>query len=172
MAQERSSHGSGSAANSADSLGEGLSDRQATHALDELSSAFRASARRWEIIVYPALVAFFLLAIYGFFLIYNLTRDAKDIAGHMGVVAERMEEVSSRMTTVSQRMNEMTTTADHIATKLDTQTKAVKQMNANIGHMRVSMHRMQNNVDRIRYHFAVWNDTAGRPMSLMNQFLP
>jgi uncharacterized protein YoxC len=172
MAKEHSSHGSESATDSTDSSGEALTEQEASQALGELSAAFRASARRWEIIVYPALVAFFLLAIYGFFLIYNLTRDAQEIAGHMGVVAERMEKVSGDMTTVSQRMNEMTQTSQHIATKLDAQTKAVKQMNANIGHMRVSIHRMQNNVDRIRYHFAVWNDTAGRPMSLMNQFLP
>ena len=40
-----------------------------------LSEVFESSARRWELIVYPSLFAFIILAAYGFYLIYNLARD-------------------------------------------------------------------------------------------------
>ena len=37
--------------------------------LDNFSRTFEASARRWELVVYPSLLAFIVLAAYGFFLI-------------------------------------------------------------------------------------------------------
>ena len=48
--------------------------------LDKLASGFTESARRWEMIVYPSLVAFIILAAYGFFLIYSLTSDVTRVA--------------------------------------------------------------------------------------------
>ena len=43
--------------------------------LERLANTFDNSARRWEMVVYPSLFAFVLLAGYGFFLIYRLTHD-------------------------------------------------------------------------------------------------
>ena len=41
---------------------------------DRLAQVFESSARRWELIVYPSLFAFIILAAYGFYLIFNLPR--------------------------------------------------------------------------------------------------
>lgn len=38
-------------------------------AVDRLSQAFETSAKRWELIVYPSLFAFIILAAYGFYLV-------------------------------------------------------------------------------------------------------
>ena len=45
------------------------------HHMDRLATAFESSAHRWELMVYPSLFAFIILASYGFFLIYSLTTD-------------------------------------------------------------------------------------------------
>ncbi|MGB5456237.1 MAG: hypothetical protein WBO18_09740, partial [Gammaproteobacteria bacterium] len=44
-------------------------------ALSRLADTFDKSARRWEMVVYPSMFAFILLAGYGFYLIYHLTHD-------------------------------------------------------------------------------------------------
>ena len=48
--------------------------------MDKFARTFEASARRWELIVYPSMLAFIVLAAYGFFLIYTLTGDVGRLA--------------------------------------------------------------------------------------------
>ncbi len=48
--------------------------------LSDFAKSFDKSARRWELIVYPSLFAFIILAMYGFFLIYSLTQDIRTMA--------------------------------------------------------------------------------------------
>ena len=72
--------------------------------LDQLSKAFMASARRWEMIVYPALFAFIILAAYGFFLIYSLTTDISRVADDMNKITLTMERVAVNMDAGSKNM--------------------------------------------------------------------
>ena len=72
--------------------------------LDKLSTAFMESARRWEMIVYPSLLAFIILAGYGFFLIYSLTKDVHLVVEDMHKVTASMERVVVNMDIVSKNM--------------------------------------------------------------------
>ena len=49
-------------------------------AMDRFVRVFETSARRWELIIYPAMLAFVVLAGYGFFLIYTLSKDISTLA--------------------------------------------------------------------------------------------
>ena len=51
--------------------------------MDRFVRVFENSARRWELIVYPAMLAFVVLAAYGFFLIYTLSKDIHTVAKGM-----------------------------------------------------------------------------------------
>jgi len=51
--------------------------------MEQFVSSFQQSTRRWEIIVYPAMFAFVVLAGYGFFLIFSLTDDMSNMADSM-----------------------------------------------------------------------------------------
>ena len=51
--------------------------------MDKFATTFEASARRWELVVYPSLLAFIVLAAYGFYLIYTLTGDISRLARSM-----------------------------------------------------------------------------------------
>ncbi len=119
--------------------------------METLSSAFTASARRWETIVYPSLFAFILLAAYGFYLIYSLTQDAHKIA-------QNMEQISTNMVLVAQRMEEVTHNTNN-------QTVAMKDMVVNMHNMNVSMNQM-------RHDMSVMNYNVSRPMSKINSFMP
>ncbi len=41
-------------------------------AMDRFVRVFESSARRWELVMYPAMLAFVLLAAYGFFLMLSI----------------------------------------------------------------------------------------------------
>ena len=76
-------------------------EQEVGRSLEQLSSAFTASARRWELIVYPSLVAFIILAGYGFFLIYSLTQDVERVAASMGAITQSMDGVAQNMNNVA-----------------------------------------------------------------------
>ena len=139
-------------------LGSDTADGGLEHSLETLSTAFTASARRWEAIVYPSLFAFILLAAYGFFLIYNLTNDVKRVAYSMDTIVTNMEEISVNMKVMSNNMVVMTQT-------LDTQSSSMREMTFYMRNMDVSMRQM-------RYDMSVMNNSVSRPMQFMNTFLP
>ena len=125
--------------------------------LETLSSAFTASAKRWETIVYPSLFAFILLAAYGFYLIYNLTSDVSRVAKNMETIAANMQDVATNMNSVSRNMVVMTQT-------VDSQSASMVEMTLYMRHMSVSMGQM-------RYDLSVMNNSVSRPMQFMNTFM-
>jgi len=126
--------------------------------LETLSSAFMASAKRWEMIVYPSLFAFIILAAYGFYLIYNLTYDVKKVANHMESIATNMSTMTVNMNSVSRNMVLMTQT-------IDSQSASMHEMTLHMRHMSMSMGQM-------RYDLSIMNNSVSRPMSFMNTFMP
>ena len=112
--------------------------------MGELNKTFASSARRWEMIVYPSLFAFILLATYGFFLIYSLTQDVGSVANDMNSISKNMQEV---------------------VIHLDSQTLTMREMNVHVRNMGLSMNQMSHEV-------AVMNNSISRPMQFMNSFTP
>ena len=126
--------------------------------LDKLSTAFMESARRWEMIVYPSLFAFIILAAYGFFLIYSLTKDVHYVVEDMHKITASMERVVVNMDAISKNMVVMTQT-------VDSQSASMKEMVYHIRGMNMSMNQM-------RYDMSIMNNSVSRPMSFMNNFMP
>ena len=119
--------------------------------LDKLSTAFMESARRWEMIVYPSLVAFIILAAYGFFLIYSLTKDVHYVVQDMHKIVLNMEVVSKNMVIMTQTV--------------DSQSSSMREMVYHVRGMNMSMNQM-------RQDMSILNNNVSRPMSFMNDFLP
>jgi len=115
-----------------------------SQSMDELTKTFTASARRWEMIVYPSMFAFILLATYGFFLIYSLTQDVGSIATEMKAINSTMQDV---------------------VVSMHTQTQTIHEMNGYVRNMSVSVGQMSHEV-------AVINNSVSRPMQFMNSFTP
>lgn len=133
-------------------------DGSLVKSLDILSKAFMASARRWEMIVYPALFAFILLSAYGFFLIYSLTNNISRVADDMNQITHSMQKISTQMDVVSKNMVLMTQTMDSQLVSMNDMAYQVRGMNVSINQM--------------RYDFSVLNNSVSRPMSFMNTFMP
>jgi len=160
-------------------------DKQANEALsheDEyqrLSEVFESSARRWELIIYPSLFAFIVLALYGFYLIYNLQRDVHYLAisvdTNMTTLAGNMQSVSQNMGQMTTNIRAMTVSLDSIDRKVGT----LEPMLTNLGSMDDSMRQITPTIQSLNYaahgmqhNMYRMNRDMGRPMRVMNTFMP
>ena len=108
-----------------------------SESLNELTKTFTASTRRWEMIVFPAMFAFIILATYGFFLIYSLTKDVGDIASEMKSINHTMQAVvvnMERQTLTVQEMNgyvrDVSVSANRMSHDLSSASRPMKFMNS------------------------------------------
>ena len=166
-------------------------------ALTDFAESFRKSARRWEVMVYPAVLLFFIMAISGFWLIYSLTIDMHTLALHvdplmpdnMGTMAQRIEDLSANVAHISgeiqvvaQKMSNLDSSVDNmnetmieirthmsdISGKLDT----LPPMLATISDMNRSMRGMTWNTGVMTRDVSHMNQSFSRPLSFMNAFMP
>lgn len=151
--------------------------------LERFVHSFEKSARRWEIVVYPALFAFVVLAGYGFFLIYSLSNNMSKIAysldPHMGPHMQSMSENISRL---SDKISLMTDTVGAMSHQLETlppmlghmdsMSKSIAHMDESITELNYSINTMQMSMTYMRQDIGSMNRNVSRPMSFFNSFAP
>lgn len=147
-------------------------ERSESYSLDRLSEAFETSARRWELIVYPSLFAFIILAAYGFYLVFSLAKDvhylALSVDSNMTVLSSNMQSVSENMGRLTKNVQTMTVHMENINDKVGT----LEPMLTNMNSMDKSMRSMTMTTHNMRNDMAHMNHNISRPMSFMNTFLP
>ncbi|VAW55762.1 hypothetical protein MNBD_GAMMA07-1019 [hydrothermal vent metagenome] len=133
--------------------------------LDKLTNAFTISTKKWEKVVYPAMFAFILLSIYGFFLIYNLTKD-------MSTVTHEMVSISKNMAAISTDVHAMNIIMEHQSHHIAEMNQVMKQQSHIIGEMNNHMLSMSTSVNQMRYDLSIMNSSISKPMNFMNSFMP
>lgn len=128
------------------------------HHMERLATTFESSARRWEMIVYPSLFAFIVLASYGFYLVYSLTHDVASLARNVSVLTQSIDHMVVNMDSISTNMGGMSTDLHSI--------------NNSVSTMNDSTRSMAMSVDGMRHHVGAMNYNIGRPMSQMTSFMP
>jgi hypothetical protein len=141
-------------------------------AIDRLSQAFETSAKRWELIVYPSLFAFIILAAYGFYLVFSLAKDVHYLAisvdSNMTVMASNMQSISDNVGQMSANVRTMAVGVDSMARDVST----LEPMLTSIQTMDRSMQHMTLTTSNMSGDMAVMNRNIGRPMQFMNWFMP
>jgi methyl-accepting chemotaxis protein len=143
--------------------------------LDNFSRTFEASARRWELVVYPSLLAFIVLAAYGFFLIYTLTGDVSRLARSMESVVVSMDGVVTTMTTVSGNVAAMSTNLTSIADDVGEGSETMVSMNDKLQEINETMNVMAVPMYQIRHDMAGMNHNmhkVAQPMRMMGGIMP
>ncbi|MBK5971242.1 hypothetical protein CCR91_21355 [Thiorhodovibrio winogradskyi] len=137
-----------------------------------MSQAFETSARRWELIVYPSLFAFIILAAYGFYLVFSLAKDVHYLAisvdSNMTVLASNMQSVSDNMVQISNNVRNMTSSVD----AMETHSRTLEPMLSNMESMTESIRSMTYTTATMRDDLGGMNRSIGRPMSFMNNMMP
>jgi uncharacterized protein YoxC len=153
--------------------------------MDRFVRVFEASARRWELIVYPAMLAFVVLAAYGFFLIYTLSKDINTLARgmdpemgkHLSHISESVIYLSENVRTMTRRVYHMSESVEDMAGKmtalehLEPMLVNMHGMNTSMGGMNQEMRRMNVTGDVMRYEMGNMGDSM-RPLNFMNNFVP
>ena len=151
-----------------------------TDPLERLANTFDSSAKRWEMVVYPSLFAFVLLAGYGFFLIYRLTHDISTLSQSVTRMAVIVSDAMPRMT---KDLNIMTGSIDNMTGNIDGMTTEITsmsgQMNSltpmsnniqsmthNIGNMNRSVYGMQRDMHGMN------RTVSSGPFGMMNDIMP
>ncbi|MCB1875922.1 MAG: hypothetical protein KDH88_08110 [Chromatiales bacterium] len=153
-----------------------------TDAMERFLTSFERSARRWEIVVYPALLAFIVLAAYGFFLIYNLTYDMHVVAGsldpnmgeHMVQLSTNMEQMANNVAVMTHQIQSMTGDIRDISGKLDSM-EHMENLAPMLTRLERMDHSMQNiviSMDMMRQDMAMMSKNVSRPMSMLNRMMP
>jgi len=148
-------------------------DSQANaYAMDRLSQAFENSARRWELIVYPTLFAFIILAAYGFYLVFSLAKDVHYLAisvdSNMTVLASNMQSISDNMGQISSNVRTMAVGVDSMARDVS----VLEPMLTSLQGMEQSVQSMTYTTATMRDEVGIMNRNIGRPMHFINSFMP
>jgi len=181
---------------------EELAEIQARHAenLDRLACTMTTGIQRWEKVIYPMMIAFIVLAVYGFYLIYNVTRDMNHITHNMNAMTSAVVDITE---TLDQKMNQMDHQMGAINIHMDkmnqnissvpnldkniaqmnlainslnqqvvTMTDNMVQMNQSIAQMNQSVYNLNYAANRMSNHVGELNHNFSGPMSTVNSMMP
>jgi uncharacterized protein YoxC len=154
-------------------------------AMDRFVRVFETSARRWELIIYPAMLAFVVLAGYGFFLIYTLSKDINtmaqgmdpDMGKHLSHISESVIYLSENVRTMTRRVYHMSESVETMADRmvslqhLEPMLNNMQGMNRSMDAMNQNISSMNTSMDAMRYDMGDMSHSM-RPMGEMNSFMP
>jgi len=151
------------------------SNNDEKYSMDRLSMAFETSARRWELIVYPSLFAFILLAAYGFYLIFSLAKDvhflALSVDSNMNIMSSNLQTMTDSVGQLSANVRTMAVSVDSMANDvrtLEPMMTSMEAMNESMKTITYSTSNMQHDMRAMNYNI---NDVS-RPMTMWNSFMP
>jgi len=153
--------------------------------MDRFVRVFEASVRRWELVIYPAMLGFVVLASYGFFLIYTLSKDISTMAQgmdpelgkHLSHISESVIYLSENMRTMTRRVYHMSESVETMAGRMETleylepMLANMQGMNLSMEAMSQNMHTMNISIDGMRYDMGDMSHSL-QPMDRMNNILP
>jgi hypothetical protein len=144
--------------------------------LQEFEAKANHTTKRMQMLVYPAMVAFFILSAFGFFLIYSLTSDVNRMAD---TIVHMSQSVDDNMTSISGTMNHMSGTMDTLGTSTEKMSNNVGKMTATtnemsgaISGMKPAIYDMAASTNNMQRDFWSLNKNISTPLSFMNNFLP
>ncbi len=167
-----------------------------TKTMEEFLKSSQESSKFWEKIVYPAMFAFIVLALYGFFLIYSLTSDMRRIAmsfdpemtAHMATMTKSVDALTADIASMTQQVRLMSSNIQNISTKmaaLDNLTPMLgelQSMDTSLGDMNTSVSGLDRSVyglggsveqmSRDTYRMQHDMHKVGKPLGFFNKFMP
>jgi methyl-accepting chemotaxis protein len=132
------------------------------HDLKKLDHEMHKEIHRWELIVYPSLFAFVILAAYGFYLIFNLAKDVHFMAVS---IDSNMTILTGDMQSMASNLGEMTANVRTMAVSMDSMDKTVrvlKPMLTSLNQMNNSMATLDQSVRSISTTTYYMGDHMGR----------
>jgi uncharacterized protein YoxC len=140
-------------------------------------------SRRLQLIVYSAMVAFVVLAVYGFWLITSLTRDVSRLAvevstmtrtidREMAVMALKMGDIDQRMMKINDSMHQMNQNISTMTIDVGTMAASVQGIGQNISSMASDTTTMAGSTLNMQRDMWSLNRNVSGPLGIVNAFNP
>lgn len=154
--------------------------------LDQLAATMTKGIRRWEKVIYPMMIAFIILAAYGFWLIYNVTKDMRNISTNMIVMTkavvtmtntinQKMNQIDHQMGAINIHMDKMNTNMSSVpqmSERIVDMTQAIYEMNNSVNNMSHSVYSMVYSTSSMSSNLGELNDNISAPLNSMNSVIP
>ena len=126
---------------------------------EENSEAIQVFETRWRYAVFPAMIAFVILSVFGFYLIYGMLQHMQSMSKDIHRMTSLMNVAVPMITTdISQLTETIAITMPSIQSNVNTMSKSTQSMAASTRHL-----------DRSTYEL---NRSISRPMNFMNNMMP
>lgn len=144
--------------------------------LQEFEKKADATTKRMQMLVYPAMVAFFILAAFGFYLIFSLTSDVRRMANtfvHMsGSIETNMDSIAGTMGHMSGKMDNLVESTDSMSNNVGSMTTSTSDIVNSMSGMRSATYDMAASTNNMQRDIWSMNKNISTPLSFMNNFLP
>lgn len=144
--------------------------------LQEFEKKADSTTKRMKMLVYPAMIAFFILAAFGFYLIFSLTSDVRRMADtfvHMsGSIEENMDSISGTMGQMSGKMDSLVDSTSTMSSSVGSMSENTVEMVNSIGGLRSATYDMAASTNNMQRDMWSLNKNISTPLSFMNNFLP
>ncbi len=133
---------------------------------EELEKAVDGFENRWKYAVFPAMIAFIILSIFGFYLIYGMLQRMEDLSRDVNrmadTIAKSLPPMQDNITQMSGDMHQLNGVIGNSFPKLE---QRVESMSYSTEHMAQTTNAMGNSVWEM-------NRNISRPLSVMNKMIP
>ena len=158
-----------------------------SQAAERFFNSFEKSARRWEMIVYPAMVLVLVIMAYGFYFVHSLTNDMRHMMARFDdpQIVNNLNSIANAMHSLSSDINHMTGKIDAMAgdtssmsgstakmAKLMISIEHMGAMNEELKRINKTIAVMGQDVNYLRQDMHTMNRSISRPMNMMNSVLP
>lgn len=140
---------------------------------EEAAQALESFENRWRYAVFPAMIAFIILAIFGFYLIYGMLQRMEqlsvDVNRMTAVIATVLPEMQRNMTGISTDISELNQSIGANFPKLE---KNIASMTKNMNLMSDSTYSIANTTANLDKSMWEMNRNVSKPLSMINQVIP
>ncbi len=150
--------------------------RELERELRDFEAKSEGNNKTMQMLVYPAMFAFIILAAYGFYLIQSLSSDvhkmSDTIASMAGSVEKNMDSISGTMSGMSTHMNNLVTTTQSMSGDIGSMNNNTNAMVNSIGGLKSATYDMAASTNNMQRDMWSLNQSISKPLGFMNNFLP
>ncbi len=137
--------------------------------LHELEKREESSTRRMQLLVYPSMVAFIILAAYGFYLVNSLTKDVHRMADSVSMMSDsvqkNMDVISENTTAMSDKMTFLVNNTRDMNENMTDLVGTTGKMSTSVDHLSTYTGNMQQDMWSL-------NRSISKPLNMFNKFIP
>jgi uncharacterized protein YoxC len=143
--------------------------------LEKIADLFKQSTRMWEKVVVPVIIAFIILAVYGFYLVFNASSNLSQMTENIDKMNQDMQVITINMDNLELMLHNLSSINNKMITmsgKMKNMKNQISKISKNMQSMEVSVINMANSNSNMRRSFGQMSQSINRPMSKFNSFLP